>query len=130
MKSNENTISFEQKLEVHNLMARIEKYYGTMFIGFYIPEEILNKYNATNRHNQFRMVCKAKSRAEANRIIQNILKTTSEIFSPNYSSETGNQKELESADQHMAIMALDNRDIYYSIQQIYDEVQECRNQIK
>jgi hypothetical protein len=110
-----------------------EKYYGTMLSGgLYVPKEILEKYNARNNHNQFRIVCKGKSRAAAEKIMQDILEVTFKIFTPSYTQETGNEREIECCDKHIAIIALDNgyRDQYFSLQEIYDEIQEFRKNIK
>jgi len=56
-------------------------------------------------HNQFRIVCKAKSMAEANRISEK-LGFGKNVFRTNWACETGNKEEIEFADKHGFIISL------------------------
>jgi len=80
------------------------KYYGTNMI--YTPcKEFTVKYGK-NHHNQWRIVCKAKSMAEANRIAVS-LGLSIKTFSSAYTSETGNMYALEMCDKYGFIVATD-----------------------
>lgn len=82
------------------------KYYGTLTS---IPYEMILKieeYGYNGHHNQFRIVCKAKSRAEANRIAKS-LGLWENTFKPNFSCETGNKTEIELSDKYGFIIATD-----------------------
>jgi len=87
-------------------MPRIDKYYGTnTMIG---GDELnkLIKLGYSGYHAQFRVVCKAKSMAEANRLAESygLYKKT---FTKDYTSETGNKLEIELAYKYGFIIALD-----------------------
>lgn len=80
-------------------MPRKEKYYGTLTSVHY---DILQKIRAlgyNGAHNQFRVVCKATSVAKANQIAES-LGFMNKVFRPNYTSITGNLKEIEMCDKH------------------------------
>lgn len=87
-------------------MARIDKYYGTYTMIYGGKLKKLEELGYNKSHYQFRIVCKAKSRAEANRIAESygLDKNT---FRPDYTSETGNERELELADKYGFIIAVD-----------------------
>jgi 3'-phosphoadenosine 5'-phosphosulfate sulfotransferase (PAPS reductase)/FAD synthetase len=107
-----------------------EKYYGTLLM-FYIPDEVLQRYNVKRTHKQFSIVCKAKSRASADRIFQEILGVTSKVFDPAYTSETGNKEALVAADLYTSAISLDNLGkIYYDMKTIFTEVEEFRKTLK
>jgi hypothetical protein len=81
------------------------KYYGTLTM---IGGDKLNKIKQlgfNGYHHQFRIVCKAKSRAEANRITES-LGLGNKVFMPNYTCETGNTEELEFADKYGTIISI------------------------
>jgi ribosomal protein S16 len=81
---------------------RTDKYYGTLI--FYTPnEKFLEKYGRTN-HHQYRVVCKAKSMAEANRIAES-LGLHNKTFTRNYTEETGNDKEIEMCNKYGFIIS-------------------------
>jgi len=103
------------------------KYYGTLF-NYYIPKEILSKYNARNNHNQYRLVCKAKSKAEANRIMQSILGEYYKPFASNQTSETGNATEIEMCNKYGSIIKLDSgySTEFYSLSEIVAEANELK----
>ena len=86
-------------------MARKDKYYAT--ITFLRGEMVdkLKELGYRGSHNHFRVVCKAKSRAEANRIAESygLGKIT---FEPDYTNETGNDIEIEMADKHVFIVCI------------------------
>lgn len=96
------------------------KYYGTLMM-MSIPDEILTKYNVTDRHGQYRVVCKARSRAEANRILESIT-GYKRVFNPNSTSETGNRKEIAFAYQYGVIIDLDGYGDYYSLKILMNEI--------
>lgn len=77
-------------------MPRKEKYYGTTL------NQHLSKAKeiwGTDSRGQFRIVCKAKSKAEANRIAEN-LGLRKNTFSSDNTCETGNMLEIEMADKY------------------------------
>lgn len=102
-------------------MARKEKYYGThTHIGGKALEKIRD-LGYKGSHSQFRIVCKAKSMAEANRIAESI-GLRSKTFESNYTSETGNDTELEMADKYGFIICLNGtlgKD-FVDIREIFD----------
>jgi len=87
-------------------MARIDKYYGTN-IGLYgSMNDKIRELGYENSHNQFRVVCKAKSMAEANRKAVSY-GLSDKTFSRDYTSKTGNSFEIEMADKYEFIIAID-----------------------
>lgn len=101
------------------------KYYGTTTNSFNIPESIKEKYDMQGVHQQYRLVVKAKSRAEANRIWKRITGRNSDVFLSNYTMETGNKKELELADLYGAIICKE-RSEYVELKVIVDEINRLR----
>lgn len=91
-------------LKGENIMPRKEKYYGTLLN---YSTNKMRELGFTNSHNQFRIVCKAKSRAEANRIAKS-LGLVDNIFRADYTSETFNAKEIELADKYGFIISKDS----------------------
>lgn len=82
-------------------MARVDKYYGTNIMLYGTKVDKLRELGYKGTHNQFRVVCKAKSRAEANRIAKGYgLNFGKDVFVPNYTSETGNDLEIELANKY------------------------------
>lgn len=82
------------------------KYYAT---NVYFLNKHFNKMKELGykgRHNQFRVVCKAKSMAEANRIAKSY-GLGEKCFSRDYTAETGNGKEIELCEQHQFIVCVD-----------------------
>ena len=82
---------------------RTYKYYGTNTSVYGNMLIKIKELGYKGVHNQFRIVCKAKSRAEANRIAEKYELGT-RIFVADYTSETGNKIELEMADKHELII--------------------------
>lgn len=80
-------------------MARKEKYYGTLILISGSPYKKLIELGYKGCHHQFRIVCKAKSIAEANRIAESY-NLGSKVFRSEYTSETGNALEIELADKY------------------------------
>lgn len=80
-------------------MARKDKYYGTYTMIYGSMNKELRKLGYKGSHNQFRVVCKAKSMAEANRIAEGY-GLGKKVFESAYTSETGNEKEIELADKY------------------------------
>jgi len=79
-------------------MARTDKYYGTYSnISGEMYDKIV-QLGYKGSHNQFRIVCKAKSMAEANRKASSY-GLSNKTFSRDYTSETGNSNEIEMADK-------------------------------
>lgn len=72
------------------------KYYG-IILNRWLPK--IKEYGGSGSHNQFRIVCKAKSRAEANRQAEAI-GLGKNIFTSVNTSETGNKIELAAADKY------------------------------
>lgn len=87
-------------------MARTEKYYGTLTMIGGEKADKLKELGYKGSHYQFRIVCKAKSRAEANRKAESygLCKNT---FRADYTCETGNELEIEMADKYGFIISLD-----------------------
>lgn len=100
-------------------MARVDKYYGTLTMLYGEKLKKLKNLGYKGTHYQFRIVCKAKSRAEANRIAESygLSKNT---FRPDYTSETGNALEIEMVDKYNFIIAIDGTrgDKYIGIESI------------
>lgn len=86
-------------------MARIDKYYGTNIMIYGEENKKLRELGYKGFHNQFRIVCKAKSRAEANRMAEGY-GLGKNVFHPDYTSETGNVIEIEMANEHGFIICL------------------------
>jgi hypothetical protein len=74
------------------------KYYATNICG-YVSEDFRNKY--LKHHNQWRIVCKAKSMAEANRIA---ISLGLPKFIPKYTSTTAYEIELKMCDKYGVII--------------------------
>lgn len=87
-------------------MARIDKYYGTNLMASGRIVKNLRELGYSGSHSQFSIVCKAKSRAEANRIAEGY-GLGKIVFSPDYTSETGNEKQIELCDKYGFIISLD-----------------------
>ena len=87
-------------------MARKVKYLGTftLLYGNWLDKLIKLGYKGT--HRQFRIVCKCHSMAEANRICEGY-GLGSKVFLSKYTSETGNDKELELLQNTNVIIARD-----------------------
>lgn len=87
-------------------MARVDKYYSTTTPLYGHMNDKIVELGYKGSHNQFRIICKAKSRAEANRIAElyGLYKNT---FEADYTSETGNELEVEIADKYGMIIAID-----------------------
>lgn len=81
------------------------KYYGTNTIIYDEKLVKLKKLGYRGSHDQFRIICKAKSRAEANRIAQS-LGLGRNVLRPDYTSETGNKTELVFSDKFGFIICL------------------------
>lgn len=98
-------------------------YYGTTVNGLIIPKEVCEKLGIEqNRHRQARLVIKAKSRAAANRRWKELTGHTTDGFRPNYTSITGNPKELELCDQFGEIVRLTDHGDYISLSTLMDEI--------
>lgn len=98
-----------------------DKYYGTnTFLGGKDLERA-RELGYTGYHAQFRIVCKAKSMAEANRIAASY-GLGDKVFHRDYTSETGNALEIELADEYRIIIRLDgrNENTYVSIEDIVE----------
>lgn len=80
-------------------MARKYKYYGTLIMLYGKKYDKIVELGYNGCHHQFRVVCKAKSRAEANRIAASY-GLDDNVFNPDYTSETGNSLEIELADKY------------------------------
>lgn len=80
-------------------MPRQEKYYGTLTAVHYDMLQKIRELGYDGVHNQFRVVCKATSIAKANQIAES-LGFMSKVFKPNYTSITGNLKEIEMCNKH------------------------------
>lgn len=87
-------------------MARKDKYYGTNTSLYGDMFNKIRELGYKDSRSQFRVVCKAKSRAEANRIAEGH-GLRKNIFESDYTSETGNDIEIEMADKHGFIVCID-----------------------
>ena len=87
-------------------MARKDKYYGTLTMIYGDSYKKLKELGYKGYHNQFRIVCKAKSMAEANRIAEGY-GLGSKVFQRDYTCETGNDLEIELADKYGFIISTD-----------------------
>jgi hypothetical protein len=81
------------------------KYYGTLTMIYGHQLTTMKQFGFDGYHNQFRIVCKAKSRAEANRITES-LGLGKNVFMPDYTCETGNKEEIEFADKYGTIISI------------------------
>jgi len=100
-------------------MPRKDKYYGT---NINISGEKLDKLKQLGykgHHSQFRVVCRAKSMAEVNRIAESY-GLGSKCFHKDYTCETGNKIELEMAEKYGFIVCLNETlgDKFISIEEI------------
>lgn len=86
-------------------MSRIDKYYGTYTSIYGDMNKKIRKLGYKGFHNQFRIVCKAKSMAEANRKAESY-GLGKKVFQPNFTSETGNEIELTMTDKYGFIISL------------------------
>lgn len=101
-------------------MPRTYKYYGTYtFLNGNKLDKIKQLGYKDNYHDQFRIVCKAKSMAEANRIAESF-GFYKDTFRREYTSETGNKIELEMTDKYGFIVCLGGTigDKYIDIRQL------------
>jgi hypothetical protein len=92
-------------------MARTEKYFGTLTMIYGERLKKLEELGYKGTHYQFRIVCKAKSMAEANRKAESY-GLGKKVFQPNYTCETGNALEIEMADKYGFIVAIDGTSGY------------------
>jgi hypothetical protein len=104
------------------------KYYGTIMDRFFVPKEVLESYGVLRSSRQYRVVCKAKSLAEANRIVQKVLECNYKIFYPLYTAVTGNPNEIINCDLYQVIISLNDGGIreYTSLQDVYNKIQEFK----
>lgn len=86
-------------------MGKKYKYYGTNIMIYGEKLRKLKELGYNGTHAQFRVVCKSQSRAEANRIAA-MYGCGEKVFTPNYTSETGNTTEIELANEHEFIICL------------------------
>lgn len=86
-------------------MPRIDKYYGTNTMIYGEMSNKLRELGYKGTHNQFRVVCKAKSMAEANRKAESY-ELGKKVFRPEYTSETGNEIQIELCDKYGFIVCL------------------------
>lgn len=86
-------------------MARAKKYYGTNIMIYEDIRRKLKKVGYKGFHNQFRIVCKASSMAEANRICERY-GLGQKCFTSAYTSETGNTIQIENADKYELIICI------------------------
>lgn len=84
---------------------RVDNYYGTNVMLWGKMVDKLRELGYKGHHSQFRVVCKAKSRAEANRIAKGY-GLGENVFKPDYTSETGNSIEIEETDKYGFIICL------------------------
>lgn|GEM_PF-6030244 len=105
-----------------------DRYYSTL-IMHYVPDEVLEKYGVKRTHKQFRIVCKAKSRAAAERYVKEVLDINGgKVFDPNYTSETGNKEAIDAADKFTGAISLGNMgSVYHDMKEIHREIEEFRN---
>lgn len=81
------------------------KYYRTDIRVYSDMFDKLKELGYKGTHRQFNVVCKAKSRAEANRIAESY-GLSKETFRRGYTHETGNDKTIEKADRFIFIIQL------------------------
>jgi hypothetical protein len=85
--------------EVSLMSAR---YYGTN-VSIRLPDAIKERLGVKPWHDQHRVVCKAKSRAEANRIAE-ASGLGRNVFRPDYTSGTRNDEEIAACDLHVIVL--------------------------
>lgn len=104
------------------------KYYGGLISGLTIPNEVLEKYGEINTTKQYRVTCKAKSRAEANRLITEITSMMRTPFTSDNCSETSNRTEIEMCDLFTVAIKLSNKptSTYYDLKQVFEDVKEIK----
>ena len=100
-------------------MTKKEKYYGTTTLIRGDMRDKLMELGYKGSHSQFRVVCKAKSRAEANRIAKSY-GFEENVFQANCTSETRNVKELELCDKYVFIVKIDGTQVdnYVGIEEL------------
>ena len=85
---------------------RVNKYYGTNISLSWDASLKIKEKGYSGSHNQFRVVCKAKSMAEANRISED-LGIGRKTFHRDWTSETGNETEIKMCDKYGFIICID-----------------------
>lgn len=103
-------------------MPKIDKYYGTYANIYGDMNKKIHQLGYKGFHNQFKIVCKAKSMAEANRKAENY-GLGQKVFKTDYTSETGNKLEIEMADKYGFIVSIDGTsgNKYVSIDKILEQ---------
>lgn len=105
----------------------MSKYYSTQHILRGMSCDFRKKYNIPQHISQFRIACKAKSRAEADRIVMGILNSPRKIFLPQYTTQTENQDVMRSCDKYVAIIQFQSfDDNYYSLQHIMNDINNLK----
>ncbi|MCD7996439.1 MAG: hypothetical protein LUH21_04310 [Clostridiales bacterium] len=82
----------------------------------------LKEKGHTGSRNQFRIICKCKSMADANRKVKPIT-NIDKTFVTNYCAEAGNKKELELFEHEEVWVRVDQTgDNYISMSELLDEI--------
>lgn len=84
----------------------VDKYYGTVAIIGGKKYDKLKELGYSGSHSQFRVVCKAKSIAEANRKAK-VYGLGATLFRYGYTCETGNKLEIDLVDKYDFIVSID-----------------------
>ena len=87
-------------------MAVKDKYYGTNIFLYSKYRNAIINLGYKGSHNQFRIVCRSTSMAEANRMCDK-LHLGEKVFTSGCTSQTGNDKEIELADKYGIIISID-----------------------
>lgn len=100
------------------------KYYGTnVFISGYLLDR-LKSVGYKGSRNQFRIVCKAKSMAAANRLCESY-GLGSKAFESLYTAQTGNNTEIVMCNIHTLIIHI-GYDKYIGIEELLNGKQEVK----
>lgn len=86
-------------------MARKPKYYTTNVMMYGTLLKKLIKVGYKGSHQQFRIVCKATSMAEANRICK-AYGIGDKVFISDYTNDTGNDTEITESDKYGVIIKI------------------------
>ena len=108
------------------------KYYGTNISLYGEYNKKIHELGFKGYHNQFRIVCKAYSMAEANRIVAD-LGICDKAFNKDFTSETRNKKEIELCNKGSGvIIAVDGTSgfNYVDIREIVGELATTKDLIK
>ena len=104
-------------------MSVNEKYFGTLVLVYGSKYDKLKELGYSGYGNHFRIICKAKSISEANRIAESY-GLGERVFNNRYATQTRNKLEMELSDKYGFIINVDgtiNNSNYIDIKEIINQ---------